>query len=126
MRDDRGDVILGWFTKIAVVLALFGLVTFDAVSVGIAKMNASDNAAEAAGFGADAWSQTHDVRSAYQAASAYAEEHGSTIDPKKFVIDADGTVHVTLTHEATTLLLFRTKSTKKWTVIVATGARRAV
>jgi hypothetical protein len=106
--------------------ALFGVVTFDAVSVGVARMNASDNAAEAAGFGADAWSQTHDVKAAFQAASDYADEHGSTIDPKSFVIDRDGTVHVTLVHEATTLLLFRSKSTKKWTRIVATGARRPV
>lgn len=126
MRGDRGDVILGWFTKIAVVLALFGVMTFDAVSVGVAKMNASDTAGEAAGFGADAWSQSHDVKAAYQAAEAYAEEHGATIDPKTFVIDPDGTVHVTLVHEATTLLLYRTKTTKKWTRIVATGARRPV
>jgi hypothetical protein len=126
MRGDRGDVILGWFTKIAVVLGLFGLVGFDAVSVGVAKMNAQDTADTAAGIGSDAWNSSHDVRQAYKAAVEYADEHNAHIAAKSFTVAQDGTVRLTLTTDATTVLLYRTKTTKKWTHVVATGARRSV
>jgi hypothetical protein len=126
MRGDRGDVLLGWFTKVALVLGLFGIVSFDAVSVGVAKMNAQDTAASAAAAGAEAWSESHNLQRAYRAASAYADEHGGTIDPKAFSIDSNGTVSVRMDKDATTLLLYRTKTTKKWAHVSATAARRAV
>jgi hypothetical protein len=126
MHGDRGDVILGWFTKVTVVLAVFGVLMFDAVSVGVAKMNANDIAGDAAAAAADSWGESHDARAAYLAAERDAATHDATVDRKAFHIDADGTVHVTLSRDATTVLLFRTRTTKKWTHAVGTGARRSV
>lgn len=126
MRGDRGDVILGWFTKIALVLGLLALVGFDAVAVGVAHVNVQDTAGDAASEAASMWNNTHDVRQAYRAAQAYAEKHNATVPPKSFTIDRDGTVHLRLEKDATTLLLYRTKTTKRWTHVTGTGTRRNV
>ena len=126
MRNDRGGVIVGYFTKIALTLAIFAIVCFDAVSVGVARISIEDTARGAATVAAEAWNSSKNIDFAYQAASDYAEEHGATADPKSFVVDEQGTVTVSVAKEATTLLLYRTKSTAKWTQVSATGKHRAV
>src|SRR4051794_973027 len=42
VQGDRGDVVLGWLTKLAVVLGLFGLIAFDGIAVVQAHFQASD------------------------------------------------------------------------------------
>src|SRR4051812_6730333 len=107
MHGDRGDVILGWFTKIALVFVLFGLVIFDAVSVGVAKVGVQDTANDAAAEAADMYAQTHDVRQAYKAAVEYATLHDATVPPKSFAVTGDGVVSLRIEKDATTLLLYR-------------------
>jgi hypothetical protein len=126
MRGDRGDVIVGWLTKVTVVIGVLGVMSFDAVSVGVAKMNADDVAATAAAFGAETWNATHNIQHAYRAASSFAEERGATIAPADFSVDRDGTVRVRVVKEATTVLLYRTSKTKGWARVEGTGARRGV
>lgn len=126
MRGDRGDVILGWFVKLTLAIVGIGLLLFDGVSVGVTSMSVSDQAATAAGLGADTWNTTHDVKAAYREALDYVEQHGGTIPKHGFTIDPDGTVHVRVDKEATTVLLYRTGATKKWTHVSASGARRTV
>ncbi len=124
--NDRGGVIVGYFTKIAAVIAVFAIVSFDAVSVGVTRMNAQDTASEAAQAGAESWLQDHNSRLAFQAAEAYAEEHDAVLDPKGFSIDHDGTVHVRMEKDATTVLLYRTAKTKTWAHVVVTGSGKAI
>ena len=124
MRGDRGDVILGWLTKVALVLGLLGVIGFDAVSVGVTNMNAADMASSAAGLAAEEWNASKNVNRAYRAASSYVEEHGGTLATKDFRIEPDGTVRLRMEKDATTILLYRTKTTKKWTHVVAEGSRR--
>lgn len=125
-HDERGGVIVGYFTKIAVVLAVFALCAFDAVAVGVAHMSAQDVANEAAIAGADSWSNYHNRTQAYRAAEAVAEGHDATIDPKTFQARTDGTVTLVLAKDANTMLLYRTKTTKKWTHVTATGHGKSV
>lgn len=115
-----------YFTKIAVFLAVFGVLCFDSVSVGVAKMNLADTATEAAQMGAESWNQDHNRTLAFKAAADFASEHGADIQTKTFRIDADGTVWVTLDKDATTLVLYRIGATKKWVHSTATGHGRAV
>lgn len=123
MRNERGSIIVGWLTKVTVALVLVGIVGFDVVSVGAAKVSASDNATNAARLGADAYADSRgDINRAYQAALAYAEQHGGTIEPTDFVVERDGTVRVKVKKTATTLLFFRTGATKKWTAVVGEGS----
>lgn len=122
-KDERGSIIVGWLTKVAVALVLVGIVGFDVVSVGAAKVSASDNATNAAREGVETYAQSKgDINRAYRAALAYAEEHGGTIDPADFVVEPDGTVRVKVKKTATTLLFFRTGATKRWTEVVGEGS----
>lgn len=126
MRDERGSIIVGWLAKVAIALTLVGIVGFDVVSVGVAKVSASDTATNAAREGVEAFTSSKgDINRAYAAALAYAEQQGGTIDPKEFLVERDGTIRVTVRKTATTLLLFRTGATKKWTDVKGEGAAKA-
>jgi hypothetical protein len=126
MRNEHGGVIVGYFTKIALVLTVFAVVCFDAVSVGVARVGVEDIARSAAVEAAEAWNNTRDRSYAFKAASDYAESHGATIVRKSFRIDEEGVVSLTVEKEATTLLLYRTKKTAPWAQVSATGTGRAV
>lgn len=126
MRDERGSIIVGWLSKVALALVLFGIVGFDVVSVGVAKVSASDNAQNAAREGVEAYVASRgDINRAYAASLRYAEEHGGTIDPEDFLVHPDGTITVKVRKTATTLLFFRTGATKKWTEIKGEGSAKA-
>lgn len=126
MRNDRGGVIVGYFTKITLVLVVFSVLCFDAVSVGAARVGVEDTARSAASEGAEAYAQTKSVAAAYKAAVDAAEERGGTVVKKSFAVDADGTVTLRVEKEATTLLLYRSKKTSKWAQVGASSRRRAV
>jgi hypothetical protein len=127
LHDERGTIIVGWLTKVALVLTLVGITGFDVISVATTKMSAADNATNAAREGAQTFNDTRgDVQEAYLAALDYAEEHGATIEPEDFTVADDGTVHVRLTKTATTLVFYRTGTTKKWAHVVAEASGKAV
>lgn len=126
MRNDRGGVIVGYFTKIAMVLVVFSVLCFDAVSVGAARVSVEDTARTAATEGAEVYSQTKSVAAAYKAAVGAAEERGATVVKKSFTVASDGTVTLRVEKEATTLLLYRTKRTSTWAHVGASSRGRAV
>jgi len=125
VHDDRGTIIVGWLTKVALALTVLGVLGFDMVSVAVTKVGAADDASRAAKLGAVAYADSRgNVNTAYAAALAYAEEHNATIDPKDFVVQPDGTVTVKVVKTATTMVFYRTGATKKWAHIVAEGSGR--
>lgn len=126
MRNDRGGVIVGYFTKVALTIAVFALVSFDAVAVGVARVGVEDVARNAAVAGAEAWNTTKNAAEAYRAALDEAERGGGTISEKSFSVSPEGVVTVTVEKEATTILLYRTDKTGKWAQVSATASRRAV
>jgi hypothetical protein len=127
MRDERGDIIVGWLTKLAVAITLIGVTGFDAISVATTKMSATDTADQAAREGSDMWAESHgNIQRSYDAARRYAEQHGATIDPADFRVEADGTVRVHLKKTATTLVFYRIGATKKWAHVEADGYGKSV
>ncbi len=127
MHGERGDIVLGWLMKVALVLGIFGVFAFDAISLASTNISATDSANSAAVLGAEAWRNTHgDIQMAYDAAREYAEKQGGSIEPREFVVNEDGSVEVTFRKEASSVLLFRTKATKKWTQVAVTGTGRTV
>jgi hypothetical protein len=126
MRNDRGDVIVGYFTKIALVLSVFAVVCFDAVAVGAARVSIEDVARQVAMAGSEAYVSSRNPALAYRAALEAAEAEEVTIEKKSFTVAADGTVTVRVEREATTLLLYRTKKTKGWAVVSATRTAKAL
>lgn len=122
-RGDRGDIVLGWLTKLVVVLGVLGLVAFDAIAVAQGRFQAADRAATAASAAADEYKASRDVQRAYNAASATVTGD-DTIEGSTFQVAQDGTVTLRLRHVATTLILSRIGPLKNWAVAVETGRGR--
>lgn len=121
MRDS-GSIVLGWLTKLALSVAVFGLVAFDGIALVTTHFQAADHAETAALAAADTWKSTHDVQAAYNAAVAEVDASGETIDAKSFKVDAsDGHVTLTLHHEAATLWMHRVGPLKKYVDVSATA-----
>lgn len=118
---DRGSIVVGWLTKIVVVLALLGVALFDGMSVAVAHMNGSDDANTAAGAANTAWEQTHSVQAAYDAAAASITNPNESVLTTGFSVESNGTVHLLLRRQATTLLMSKIGPLKKFTVFTVSG-----
>ena len=121
MRDS-GSIVLGWLTRLAVSLALLGLVVFDGLALVTAHFNASEHANAAALAAADAYRSVPDADKAYTAAVNAVAADGDTVEKKTFTVDpASGKVTLRLHREASTLWLHRIGPLKKHTDVTATG-----
>lgn len=120
---DRGDIVLGWLTKLVVVLGVLGLIGFDAISLVQARFQAADHATTAASAAADAYKGSPDVQKAFDAAYATLGAN-ETIETKTFRIARDGTVTLRLHRTATTLLLQHIGPLKHFADAVETGEGR--
>ena len=123
---DSGDIILGWLTKLVIGISLTGVVAFDGVSIGVAHVSTIDDANSAALAASHAWQDSHDVIRALQAAQDTAAQHGETVVDKSLRIDADGTAHVSVQREATTLIVRHIHALRSWIEITASGSGRSV
>jgi hypothetical protein len=104
--SERGDVVLGWLTRVVVVLALVTLAIFDTIAIASARFSVTDDANSAAEAANYAWNQNnHNVQEAYNAAASYADQHKESIAPKSFTIAPSGEVHLVLHRQATTLVV---------------------
>jgi hypothetical protein len=126
--SDRGDIVLGWLTRLTVIMALVGVALFDAISVGTTSASVADQGTSAALQASATWDETKDVQAAYNAAVAFATEANpqNELDPQSFSIDADGTVHLTVSRDAKTLVLYRWGRTAKWAHVSQTAKGRSV
>ena len=126
--DDRGGIVLGWLTRIVLFFAVAGLALFDAISIGTTAMTVADQGSFAALQASEDWQTSKSVQSAYNAAVAAAakENPADVIATDDFKIDADGTVHLTVSRTATTLVVFRIGPIKSWTHIVRHATGKAV
>ena len=122
-RDDRGDIVLGWLTKLVVVLGVLGVVGFDAVALVQSRFQAADRATTAASAAATDFASSKDLQKAYDAAYATLAD-GDTIETKTFAVGTDGTVRLRLHHETVTVLMHKIGPLKKYTDAVGTGEAR--
>jgi hypothetical protein len=121
LSRDRGSIVIGWLTKLIVVLAVVGVMLFDALSVSAARVGAEDDAnqaAEAAGF---EWCTTHDVQQAYQAALDALPSDSESIPAKSFVIDTSGTVRLVVHRLTRTMIVQHIGPLKRFMVVTAHG-----
>jgi hypothetical protein len=120
---DRGDIVLGWLTRLVVVISVVGLLGFDAIAVAQGKFQAADRATTAASAASSSWTSSKNLQTAFNAAYATAQD-GDTIETDSFRIAADGTVTLRLHHTATTLLLHRIGALRHFAETVETGTAR--
>lgn len=127
-RTDRGDIVLGWLTKIVVVLGIAGLGLFDALSIGSTAVSLSDQGQYAAREASEVWQETDSVQEAYDAAvsTAVSQNALNVVDPKSFRIDEDNTVHLRIGRTATTIVLHHWDRTATWAVLEREAKGRSV
>lgn len=124
-NGDRGGIVLGWLLRVTLVLVVTAVIAFDGISVGLAKIGATDDATAAATAASEAWqSSPRDPTTALHAASATATAHGEQVLPG-MTIAADGTVELRLRRVANTILLQRVPPLARFGQVVAVGSARS-
>ena len=90
LSGDRGDIVLGWLTKLTVALAVVGLVGFDAVALGATRFQAEDHAQTAARVAVESWATDKNLQKAYDAALAAVAADGTlyVLDSGNFRVQA--------------------------------------
>lgn len=128
LDNERGDIVLSWLTKLAVIFGLAGIALFDGISVGVTHSSVADQGSFAAREASETWSATKDLQKAFLTASTVAAEQDSLniVDPKSFRVDADGTIHLKISRTATTLVLYRIGPLKDLAWVQQDAAARSI
>ncbi len=105
-RGDRGDMVVGWLSRIVLVLAVIAVIGYDAVTSIQANVTATDQASTAAQAAVSTYTTTKSVQSAYQAALQSAKESNpaNTIAPSAFTVSTGGIVTLTIRRPIHTLV----------------------
>jgi hypothetical protein len=119
--SDTGSIVLGWLVRIALVLSILGVTAFDAIAVASAHLSATDDANSAASAAASAYKNTHNVTSAFSAATDAITSPNETLVANSLRIAPDGSVTIVLRRTITTLVLHDIGPLKKYTVVTVTG-----
>ena len=118
---DRGSIVIGWLTKLIVVIAFVGVALFDSISIGAARLGATDDANNAAEAASADYRTYHNVNSAYQAAIQSLPSDSESIPAKTFQVQSDGTITLVLHRTTRTLVAYRIGPLKKYTLVVVHG-----
>lgn len=105
--EDVGSIVVGWLTRLTLVLGLLGLVGFEVMSIAVTRVSMQDYGQEAAQEAISTFQESHDASRAFLAAVTVAEGHGAHISRKSFVLTPDGSVSFVISTTATTLVLYR-------------------
>ena len=123
---DTGAVVVGWFARIAITLALIGTLAFDGISIALAKAHAPDIASDAADAATVGYVAHLSPAQAEQAAAAKAASEGAKLGPTDVVIvrkGAQATITVTVHDVPGTMLLGHLPGTDQMNQVSATATR---
>jgi uncharacterized membrane protein len=101
--DERG-IITAFFVKLVIVFVLAALVVVDGTSIVLNRLQTDDVAQIAAREAAKAFEGSASVQETKQAVLDTLEEKNPTARMKSVVVRTDGSVEVTITRRATTLV----------------------
>ena len=117
-------MVVGWLTRLVVVLGVLGVLGLDVFGWASARVAAQDQA-EAAGRAATAaYAERRSLQAAYDAGLAEVVASGDTIETTTFRASQDGAVTLTLHREASTLVLHRIGPLRHLTQLTATVTTR--
>ena len=113
---DAGGIVLGWLTRLTVVLAVVGVIAFDGISIITSRLSLEDAGNQAARSASETWQSTHDIRAALASAQRAATEANpdTTVVTDSLSVDADGTAHLVVTREASTLVAQHIAPLRHW------------
>lgn len=116
---DRGDVLMSWLMKLTVVMAVAGIAIFESVSIGVTATQVIDQGTYAAHQASETWQSTKSMQQSYDTAVKVAVDANpdNVIDTSTFLVDEDGTVHLTISRRASTIVLYRWGRTADWALI---------
>ena len=104
MNSARGGIVLGWFFKIAILLAVLAVVSFETGAIIVAKVTADRVAIDAASEAGQVYSSTGSLDKAREAADQIAAKDDAKVT--KCVLIGGGTyVSVTIHKKASTFLV---------------------
>jgi hypothetical protein len=128
LTSDRGDVLMGWLVKISLVLGILGIGLFDAISIGSTSVTIADQGSDAARQASEVWQGSKDLQKTYDAAveAARADNPHNAVATKDFLVDPDGTVHLTVTRTAATIVVRRIGPIRAWAQVHHTAEGRSV
>jgi hypothetical protein len=103
---DRGDVLLGWLTRVIAGLAVVAVLGIDTITVGMATVSSQDQANTAADAARDSYASNHDINLAFKAAQTSALESDATnvVTSNDFTITSTGIVSLHLHRPIHTLV----------------------
>ena len=116
---DSGSIVLGWLTRLTLILVLLGIIGFEVLSVVVTRVSLEDIGATAGHRALDDYRSNHNVDGAFHIASAEAELQGATLPRKSFEI-TDESVTFRLEKLAPTLVLYRVDQTAGWAHVETT------
>lgn len=121
-HPDAGDIVVGWLTRIVVVVGLFGLVLFDAISIGVSRLSVEDAGVLAAREASTDLARTGDLQAAYAAALATVQQANplNQVPPAGFEALPDGRVRFVVSRDATTFVVHRIGWIEDWAHVEAT------
>jgi Flp pilus assembly protein TadG len=99
-------MVVGWLSRIVLILGIVGVAGYDGVTTIQAQVTIKDQASSAAIAGYNSYASSHDVQTAYQAALADARgsNPANTIAPAQFTVSNKGIVTLTVTRNVHTLV----------------------
>jgi hypothetical protein len=105
-HGERGDIVLGWLTRLVVGLAISAVLGFDVIQVGLADVQEQDQANDAATAARDSYAQHHDLRQALAAAqsSAHDANADNVVVPNSLSVQPSGAVSLQLTRPIHTVV----------------------
>lgn len=121
-HPDAGDIVIGWLTRIVVVVGLVGFVLFDAISIGVSRLSVEDAGALAAREASTDLARHGDVQAAYAVAVSTVQQANplNQVPPAGFEALPDGRVRFVVAREATTFVVHRVGWIEDWAHVEAT------
>lgn len=117
-------MLLTSLVKVLLVIGIVGVVGYDSLSIVRTQVELRDAASQAAQVAHDKLRERATVDEAAAAAVAYATAHGATVPRGGVAVAKNGTVTVTVTATAPTLVAGRIAALDEYTQPVETGTAR--
>lgn len=120
VASEVGGIITGWLVQLLVVMAIIGVLAYEAISIGVTTVNLEDDARDVAVAARGAYGQG-DLKAAEEAATAAASRIGVELVSVE-IVDAFIVAHVTT--QADTIFVHRIGPLEDLTTPTARGRIR--
>ncbi len=114
-------MVLGWLTRITLLLALVAVLGYDGIALGVAQMSVRDAANTAASAALDSYHQRGDDTSAYAAAEATLPADEQVVDGS-LTLTSDGEVDLKVHKQVHTLVVKHLPHLKTWADVTVDGS----